>query len=183
MFDSPCDQGPKMTTVTWMPAHTTFASIGTALKSDDTALIASDHRGNAAADTLAKEAAHDIRAPVNVRAEIDATLRVTHHIAQYLGHATFAANHHPLPPHRDSAPTTSGTALRHAQTIVRWPSAGTIYSVAVGSGHAKFVGRPHGNATRWRRRGARGPLPQGGRNANDSFALLGSRMVRCTLGS
>ena len=106
MFDSPCDQGPKMTTVTWMPAHTSVASIGTALKSDDTVLTASDHRGNAAADTLAKEAAHGIRAPVNVRAEIDATMRVTYHIAQYLGHATFAANHHPLPPHRDSAPTS-----------------------------------------------------------------------------
>ena len=105
IWDSDVEEGPNQAHVIWMLAHTTSASVGRDKKSDDTWLTALDVRSNAAADALAKAAAASHRASIAIRAEIAATLNVTRCIAQYLGRATFAANHHPFPPHRDSAPT------------------------------------------------------------------------------
>ena len=99
---SPAAEQPR---ITWMPSHTTVASVGAVRKSDDTWLTHTDRNANAVADALANAAAHGARVPVATRAAIAATYSVTYLVAQFLGRATFAANHHPSPPYRDSAPT------------------------------------------------------------------------------
>ena len=99
--------------ITWMPAHTTAASVGTVRKSDDTWLTKTDQEANAVADALANAAAHGVRVLVATRAAIAATYSVTYHAAQFLGRATFAANHHPCFPHRDSAPTALPRSRLH----------------------------------------------------------------------
>ena len=53
--------------LTWGPAHTSLATLGSRLRSDGKPLTAVDWRANALADAAAKMAAHSVRAPWLVR--------------------------------------------------------------------------------------------------------------------
>ena len=106
-FDDPSDAE----SVVWMLAHSSSSDVGVLCLGNGTKLTDLDRDSNHAADKLAKSAALAYRVPVAVRTEIAAVHSVTYTMAQYLGRATFAANHHHLPPHRDSAPTPA-----HART-------------------------------------------------------------------
>ena len=99
-FDGPDDAAH----IVWIPAHSTAADVGKRLTGDGTPLTAVDRNANADADAFAKAAAAAHRVPVALRAEISATIDAAHTVAQYIGRTTHAANHHPIPPHRDSAP-------------------------------------------------------------------------------
>ena len=80
--------------VTWMPAHGSRAVIGTALKSDGTAVTARDWRSNRLADALAKAAAARFRVPHDARHVVKTALRAYEHAAMVAGMVTHASNNH-----------------------------------------------------------------------------------------
>ena len=78
----------------WMPAHTSASSARTRRKSDDTAVSATDRLANAAADALAKHAAHSHRAPARIRQEYERARDVAVYGRALLGTVTYASQRH-----------------------------------------------------------------------------------------
>ena len=98
-FDSDADSD----NVTWMPAHSSVADIGKALRGDGSPLSRIDRESNAAADTLAKRGARSRRLPLSYRIEYSATELISAQIARYLGYLTWAGNNCPVAPFRDAS--------------------------------------------------------------------------------
>ena len=80
--------------LTWGPAHTSWATLGSRLKSDGSPLSAIDWRANGVADAAAKLAANKHRAPVEIRKRF-MQLRAAHRYgAAVAGVACREANNH-----------------------------------------------------------------------------------------
>ncbi len=103
--------------VNWMPAHLSSAAAGTAVRGDGLAVTAIDIAMNDKADHLAKSAAARYRAPALVRARVGARRDAACDLALALGRLTWAANHAPSPPARDSTPPLRGQASLDVDTI------------------------------------------------------------------
>ena len=93
-----CCEGALMSELdamlTWGPAHTTWASLGTRLKSDGNPLTAIDWRANAIADAVAKIAAKRTRAPAQIRVKYQQLMAAHRYGAAVAGVACYEANHH-----------------------------------------------------------------------------------------
>ncbi|HUU60977.1 MAG TPA: reverse transcriptase domain-containing protein, partial [Acidimicrobiia bacterium] len=86
----------------WMPAHTSVADIGELRLSNGVVLTARDRDTNDIADGLAKSAAGAQRVPPALIVAITDQATTVTHTAMWLARATFAANNHEDPPHRDA---------------------------------------------------------------------------------
>ena len=82
---------------TWMPAHTSAASIGVSRDSNGLPISASMWRANRLADALAKYAASQDRLPMQATAWVRKVARAATEVAALLGAVTYAANHHEVP--------------------------------------------------------------------------------------
>jgi len=113
--------------VTWMPAHGSRTSVGSALKSDHTPVTGTDWRANRLADALAKAAAARFRVPGDVRRTVSVAMKAYEHTAAVVGVATRASNNHlvsatnpdgsyALRRLRDAAPPARGTRPTSARS-------------------------------------------------------------------
>ena len=80
--------------LTWGPAHTTLASLGTRLRSDGRPLTPLDWRANNVADAAAKMAAHKYRAPMYIRQAFQQLRAAQLYGAAMAGVACREANNH-----------------------------------------------------------------------------------------
>jgi hypothetical protein len=80
--------------LTWGPAHTSWASLGTRLKSNGRPLTAVDWRANGIADAAAKMAASRHRAPAYIRQRYAEAVAAHRFGAAVAGVACWEANHH-----------------------------------------------------------------------------------------
>ena len=80
--------------LTWCPAHTSWATVGSKLRSDQRPLTVLDWRANALADAAAKLAANSARAPRAVRDRYRQLIAAHQYGAAIAGVACRAANHH-----------------------------------------------------------------------------------------
>ncbi len=96
------DAGEDTRRVVWMPAHKTKSQVGMARMGNGVLMTECDRRSNEMADGFAKDVAKNNRADAATRLRVYATWILTSAIALNLGHLTWAANHRPDPPHRDT---------------------------------------------------------------------------------
>ena len=80
--------------LTWGPAHTSWASLGSRLRSDGLPLTAIDWRANGIADAAAKMAARRHRAPAHIRRMYEEAVAAHRYGAAVAGTACWEANHH-----------------------------------------------------------------------------------------
>jgi len=142
--------------VTWMPAHGSRATIGTAMKSSGMPITAIDWRANRLADALAKAAAARFRIPHQIQNTVKTAFRAYEHAAMVAGIVTHAANNHytsvttpdgayahrrqrdAQPPARssnpaqkkNSEPTTTATSRTAATTLEPSPTTTTAEDTA-----------------------------------------------------
>ena len=99
------DDAPDSVDLSWMPAHTTEADVGRARLSNGQLLTTVDRTANAAADSHAKQAAREVRVPLEVRRRVDKAALEVYYIAKWLGVVTARANGMPSTPERDAEST------------------------------------------------------------------------------
>lgn len=104
------DAGPN--SVVWMPAHTTEASIGTKKLSDGSVLTATDRKTNGRADEQAKIAAEAVRAPPEMRQDLDDYWQNIEDASIWLGMVTWMAGNMQGPVKRDSG-ASALKAMQH----------------------------------------------------------------------
>ena len=104
LFDE-LGEGDHSERVIWMPAHLNAGQIAGRIKSNGECVTAFDREANGRADELAKAAVKSVRASPSKRAAIVAADIVAEQLAYVVGRMTYAANHRPEAPHRDSHAT------------------------------------------------------------------------------
>ena len=111
-----------LTRTTWMPSHTTVASIGVVLDSNGVPITSLMWRANRLADAFAKLAASEDRLPRQATRWVDKVARVAKEGACLLGVVTHAANHHDTTVVDANGKTTTCTRRDSSGRKGKWKS-------------------------------------------------------------
>ena len=95
--------------LTWVPAHTTLASVGEVKCSDGSRLSLVEWRANRLADGLAKQAAAFHEPPDAVLRLLNSATQAAKHATKLLGRVTHAANNHTVQAVGDDGQVVSRT--------------------------------------------------------------------------